>query len=304
MESTFEHFKAKALQSKRVDTEVLDDLNELLLEDLRLIENGYLKRAGILLFHPQPERFFLGAFVKIDFFRTDDDLVFQDEVHGNLFEQIEKSWDLLTTKYSTSQISYSQLFRIEPNPFPQQAIREALLNAIAHKDYSQTSPIQISVYSDHIIFWNEGSLPENWTTEQLRHKHPSKPFNPDIANAFFRSGYIESWGRGTLKMIKECIDAGILPPSFNYDFSGFMVEFYSNAIKYLESKGLPNHLINILVDVIKIKETTNSIVQKLCGVSKATATRYLNELEGEYLDRKGDTGRGTYYTFKGLNKGS
>jgi len=49
------------------------------------------------------------------------------------------------------------------------------------------------------MIWNEGQLPENWTTKKLTQKHSSKPYNPDIANAFFRSGYIESWGRGTVK---------------------------------------------------------------------------------------------------------
>ncbi len=106
--------------------------------------------------------------------------------------------------------------------YPKDAVREALLNAIAHKDYSGGVPIQISVYVDKIIFWNEGQLPENWTIENLLAKHPSIPYNPDIANALFRSGYIESWGRGTLKMIKECIKAGIPQPLYYYDMSGFL----------------------------------------------------------------------------------
>ncbi|WKZ64033.1 MAG: ATP-binding protein [Saprospiraceae bacterium] len=70
-----------------------------------------------------------------------------------------------------------------------------MLNAIAHKDYSSGATIQISVYKDKIMIWNAGSLPEDWTMERLTtSKHPSMPYNPDIANAFFRSGYIEAWG--------------------------------------------------------------------------------------------------------------
>ena len=93
--------------------------------------------------------------------------------------------------------------------YPKDAVREALLNAIAHKEYSGGVPIQISVYTDKIIIWNEGQLPENWTVKNLLEKHASRPYNPDIANALFRSGYIESWGRGTLKIIRECKQAGI-----------------------------------------------------------------------------------------------
>lgn len=88
-----------------------------------------------------------GAFVKIGFFETDDELKFQDEVHGNLFEQIEKTMDLLFTKYIKAEISYEGISRVEKYEYPRDAVREALLNALAHKDYSGGSPVQISVYS-------------------------------------------------------------------------------------------------------------------------------------------------------------
>jgi len=187
---SFIRYKGKAVKSKRVDAEVLNDSDDLLLNDLQLIENGLLKRAAILLFHPQPEKYIQGAYIKIGFFHSDDDLAFQDEIHGNLIEQIDKVDDLLRTKYVTYAISYSGMSRIEKPPFPEKVIREALLNAIAHKDYADGTPIQISFYADHIIFWNPGQLPENWTVEDLKTKHPSKPFNPDIANALFRCGDI------------------------------------------------------------------------------------------------------------------
>jgi len=65
-------------------------------------------------------------------------------------------------------------------------LREALLNAISHKDYAGCVPIQIRVYGDRIKIWNEGQLPENWTVKNLLEEQPSRPYNPDIANAFFR----------------------------------------------------------------------------------------------------------------------
>lgn len=74
---------------------MLTDSNELLIDNLQLNENEYLKRAAILLFHPNPDKFVTGAYIKIGYFETDDDLKFQDEVHGNLFEEIEKTIDLL-----------------------------------------------------------------------------------------------------------------------------------------------------------------------------------------------------------------
>lgn len=79
---------------------------------------------------------------------------------------------------------------------PEAALREAVLNALIHKDYSSGTPIQISVYPDKLMLWNPGELPLAWTVAKLKGKHPSQPFNPDVANAFFRAGMIEAWGRG------------------------------------------------------------------------------------------------------------
>lgn len=189
-QETFDFFRNRALKSKRIDDTILTNSNELIVENLQLKENDYLKRASILLFHPNPEKFVTGAYIKIGFFESDSDLIYQDEIHGNLFEQIEKTIDLLFTKYIKAIISYDGINRIETFEYPKEAIREALLNAISHKDYSSCIPIQISVYTDKLMIWNDGLLPENWTISNLTQKHSSKPFNPDIANAFFRSGYI------------------------------------------------------------------------------------------------------------------
>ncbi|MBW8051335.1 MAG: transcriptional regulator, partial [Cytophagales bacterium] len=125
------------------------------------------------------------------------------------------------------------------------------------------------------MFWNEGQLPENWAVETLIKKHPSKPYNPDIANAFFRSGYIESWGRGTIKMIERCTEAGVPTPSFSYEMLGIWVEFVKQLPKdVLTKKGLPKHLIKIILFTEKNGRVTNSDVQSICNITKRTATRY------------------------------
>ena len=205
---TFDFFRKRGVKSKRLDEDSLTDSNELLLENLQLTENNYLKRAAVLLFYPKPEKFVTGAYIKIGYFETDSDLIFQDEIHGNLFEQVEKTMELLFTKYIKAIISYEDIYRVETYEYPKEAGREAIHNAVAHKDYSGAIPIQISVYQDKIMIWNYGQLPEDWTIEDLLKKHSSHPYNPDIANAFFRIGYIESWGRGMDKMKNQCIKQG------------------------------------------------------------------------------------------------
>ncbi|MDD3859336.1 MAG: ATP-binding protein [Bacteroidales bacterium] len=295
---TFDFFRKKAVKAQRIEEDVLTDSNELLIDNLQLTENEYLKRAAILLFHPNPDKFVTGAYIKIGYFEADDDLKFQDEVHGNLFEQIEKTIDLLFSKYIKSSISYEGLNRVEKYDYPKDAIREALLNSVSHKDYSGCVPIQISVYNDKIIFWNEGQLPDNWTIEKLLTKHPSKPYNPDIANVLFRSGYIESWGRGTLKMINECVQFGIPKPKYFYDMSGFWVEFRKDVfdIEYLKSLGLNERQIQVIKFVKERGKITNSEYQANYGVARNTATRDLSELVDKGILKSSDAkGAGSYY---------
>jgi ATP-dependent DNA helicase RecG len=133
--------------------------------------------------------------------------------------------DLLTTKYTKAMISYEGIIRVETPPVPVEALREAVLNALIHKDYAKPNPIQISVYDHKIIIWNEGHLPEDWTVERLLGKHPSAPRNPLLANAFFRAGMIEAWGRGIEKIIAACSAAGLPTPIIKPDFGGMWVEF-------------------------------------------------------------------------------
>lgn len=297
-QETFDVFRKRANKSQRIEEDILTDTNEHLIENLQLNESGFLKRAGILLFHSNPEKFVTGAYIKIGYFESDDDLKFQDEIHGNLFEQIEKSMDLLFTKYIKAEISYEGINRVEKYEYPKDAVREALLNAIAHKDYSGGTPIQISVYNDKIIFWNEGQLPENWTIENLLIKHPSKPYNPDIANALFRSGYIESWGRGTLKMIKECEEANMPKPIYYFNMSGFFVEFRKDIYndKELESFDLNDRQKKAILYLKNKGKITNSQYQKLNDCSRNTASNDFSELiEKKILKASGKKGAGAFY---------
>lgn len=288
---TLDFFRKRAFKSQRIEEDSLMDTNEHLIENLQLKENEFLKRAAILLFHSNPEKFFTGAYIKIGYFQTDDDLKFQDEIHGNIFEQIEKAMDLLFTKYIKAEISYEGINRVEKFEYPKDAVREALLNAIAHKDYSAGVPIQISVYSDKIIFWNEGQLPENWTVKNLWEKHASRPYNPDIANALFRSGYIESWGRGTIKIIKECKQFGIPEPIFSYDSSDISVEFRKDIYneKYLSGLELNERQLDAILFFKTKREIVTSEYMKRFDITDRTARRDLIELvEKNILTREGE----------------
>ena len=299
---TFEFFKKRAIVSKRIDESVITEKNINVLENLRLTEKPYIKRAAILLFHPDPEKYFTGAYIKIGYFQTDTELIFQDEVKGNLFEQVEKTIEILFTKYIKAIISYEGIHRVETYEYPKDAVREAILNALAHKDYSMGVPVQISVYDGKLMIWNYGQLPEDWTVENLMQKHSSIPYNPDIANAFFRAGFVESWGRGTIKIIEQCKEHGLPKPEFENSGKDFWVIFRKDIYNEISLKklGINERQIKAVLYAKGNGKITNSGYQEICDVSKGTATKELRELTEKFniLERKGNVGAGTIYVIR------
>ena len=300
---TFEFFKKRAIVSKRIDESVLTEKNISILENLRLIEKPYLKRAAVLLFHPDPEKYFTGAYIKIGYFQTDTELIFQDEVKGNLFEQVEKTIEILFTKYIKAIISYEGIHRVETYEYPKDAVREAILNALAHKDYSMGVPIQISVYDNKLMIWNYGQLPEDWTVENLLQKHSSIPYNPDIANAFFRAGLVESWGRGTIKIIEQCKEHGLPKPEFENSGKDFWVIFRKDIYNEISLKklGINERQIKAVLYAKENNRISNKEYQSINNVSKRTATTDLTELVDKFkiLNKIGTSGAGIYYKLMG-----
>ena len=302
---TFDFFRKKATKSKRLEPEDLDGTNQELLESLQLYleDEKMIKRAAVLLFHPNPEKYVTGAYIKIGYFENEADLMFQDEVHGNLFEQIEQTMDLLFTKYIKAMVSYEGISRVETYEYPREAVREALLNAVAHKDYSGGAPIQIKVYKDRILIWNDGQLPDNWTIHNLLKRHSSKPYNPDIANTLFRSGYIESWGRGIEKMMNYCKEAEIPAPNYFFEASDFLVEFRKDIYnqEFLTSLGLNERQVKAVLFTKEKGKITNSDYQDLNEISKRTASNELTELVEKYalFERKGTSGSNIFYKIVG-----
>lgn len=222
---TLDEFRQRGVASDHMPATIVGESDGNLIELLHLREGEHLRRAAVLLFHPNPMRFFAGAFVKIGYFRSETELAYQDVVEGSLFVQVDRTVDLLRTKYSKAEVSYEGIFRRETPPAPGEALREAVLNAVAHRDYSNPAPIQIRVYDDRISLWNPGTLPFDWTLDKLLGTHPAAPHNPGIANAFFRAGMIEAWGRGISHIVETCQVTGTAQPKWFVEPDGWRLEF-------------------------------------------------------------------------------
>jgi ATP-dependent DNA helicase RecG len=253
----FREFRKKSLARGRLSKEDLDISDAQLLETLKLVDGQFLKRAAILCFHEDPEKWVTGAYVKIGYFRTDDDLVYQDEIHGSLITMPDKVIDTLYTKYFKGIISYEGIQRVETYPVNIDTMREAILNAIVHKDYASGNPIQIRVYDNKVTIFNNGKLPADWSVEKLMEFHTSDPHNPNIANTFFRSGMTEAWGRGIEKIVRNSLESGKPKPSFETIGNGLRVIFNTENI-YSDANDGINIGIN---DGIKLTDVQKDILK-------------------------------------------
>lgn len=302
---SFDIFREQAVRSKRMDKKDIDATNEQLLDSLNLIENGQLKRAAILLFHHNPEKWIPGAYVKIGYFESDSELRYQDEIHGSLISQADRVVDLIFTKYLKANISYHGVTRVETYPFPKEAIREAVFNAIAHKFYGALIPIQISVYADKIYIANDCIFPEDWTLADLMGKHRSRPYNPLIANTFFRAGFIEAWGRGIEKIKDSCKEVGNPIPEYTIKREDIMVVFktlVSNADQGTNqagsqaNQGNDNSVMTRILKVIREEPTlSQKKIAEVIGENYSTVKYYMESMKKSgVIKREGTSQKGKW----------
>ncbi len=243
-----EAFRKKAVKSNRMTESEVNVSDELLLRNLKLFDGEYLTRAAILLFHPTPEHYVTGSYIKIGYFslvgafgedaEPIEDLQYQDVVDGPLLLQVDKAIDLIFTKYFKALVDYEGVQRTETNMLTRGIVRELLLNAINHKNYATGVPVQVSIYKDRIIIFNMGSWPKRVPTdERVYEKHESVPNNPKIADVSFRSGDVESWGRGFLKIKAECKKINAPLPLIDAENGGVSIsasgcEKYISMLRY------------------------------------------------------------------------
>lgn len=294
-----ERFRKHAAENHRVDKDILDDSDEVLLDNLRLIDKAtrQVKRAGVMMFHADPEEFVRGAYVKLGFFAGDDDeLVFQDEVHGPLILQADNIVKLLLERYLVYAISYEGTHRRERIQYPEDALREGILNALTHKDYTSGTPIQISVYPNFLMIWNPGHLPQSWTIAHLFEKHSSDPFNPGLANVYFRAGDIESWGRGFRRICRAMDAIKLLPPIVSTE-GGLTITYYNKPDAQMVKMGLDGRQMNILKHILEHGKITNANVQEMFKVSRPTALRLLSGMK-DIIDLVGGKGVDSYYVIR------
>jgi ATP-dependent DNA helicase RecG len=272
---------------------------QTLLQNLSLLTNdGKPCNGAILLFGRNPQQFFPEAQVKCARFAGTTSLRFLDEmtIEGGLLSQLENSLKFIArnTRHEI-RITGKPEREIIPE-YPEAAIREAIINAICHRDYAAVGTIQVRIYDDRLEVWNPGTLPPSLTIESLYREHPSLPRNPKIALAFYRARLIEHWGTGTLRMADACAGFGVklrfvLEPGF------FMVRFVKleKIILPPTEQKLNDRQKKGLEYAKKNGKITTGEFKRLCKISERQAFDDLKSLFTMGLLIRTGSGRATGY---------
>lgn len=192
---------------------------EHVLDDLGLLAGGQLRNSAMVLFGVDPARWYPQTRLHLAAFSgsaTSSRFVDNRVVDGHAFALFEEALQFVTRHVPISaEIPASSTVREDKPAYPLAALREAILNAIVHRDYASfDGGTWIAVFSDRIEITNSGSLPSGMTAEDLKRGFISRPVNPDMAYVFFLRGLVEYWGLGTRKILDECLAAGLPEPTW------------------------------------------------------------------------------------------
>lgn len=281
------------------------------LAHLHLVNGDHPTNAAILLFGRDPQRFLPSAEVRCMHFHGIEiqrPVPFYRIFKGALFEQVGMAVDFVLSKLNRSVGTRAESNQAPVrHEIPPDVIREAIVNAIAHRDYTSAGAVQVSVFADRVEVWNPGTLPPPLTLESLRQPHGSIARNHLICEALFLARYIEKYGTGTLMMIRESLAHALPEPDFAQRGGEFTITVWRDWLTDRVLAGF--HLNERQLQAVGYLKThrviTNSSYQSELKASKRTASRDLEEMVAKgILEKVGTTGKGVHYRLgKGAAKG-
>lgn len=288
-------FLRKAKAERKMDVEPETPMAEA-LEKLGLLKYGKLTNAAVLLFGKNPQKFFLHAEARCARFKGTEAVEFIDMkiFGGNIIDQRDNVVEFIK-EHIRLHAKIVGTEREETWEYPIEAIREGITNAICHRDYEISSNVQARIFDDRIEIWNPGTLAEGLTVEKLKGKHESVLKNPLIGKCFFLIKFIEQWGTGTNRIIRETLNHGLPEPFFEDTKSSFVLTFRKYKITEEVMEKLPEGERHIL----KFMQEKGKISRKECvellRVSPVTAYRYFKAMEEKKIIKKVGKGKNVYY---------
>ncbi len=278
--------------------------SEHTLQNLGLLtDDGKLKNAAVLLFGRRPQRIFPQAQVRIGIFRGTEILDSHDFT-GTLWDQLDGAMErfrqVLRVRFEikVEELSLEGFQRKEVWEYPLEALREALINALIHRDYTYPADIQIRLEEDRLELWSPGELPPPLTPEALYGPHSSVLRNPLIAQAFYFAGVIERWGTGTTRILRLCREQGLPDPEFQNRQGGFLVTFAKDPYtpERLRKLGLNERQIRIITVLRRMGSASlGELHRHFSDISSKTVQRDLQALVEKGLVKASGEKKGRRY---------
>ncbi|MFH1414739.1 MAG: RNA-binding domain-containing protein [Elusimicrobiota bacterium] len=293
-------FLKEGKRQGRLNMSIDTPVREVLIR-LKLLTNGKLQNSAFLLFGKNTEQFFLQSETKCILLSTPmftKPYESYQTYSGNLFEQVEKATIFILDNIKKSLwIEPGKIAANSSYEIPREAVREALVNAIVHRDYFSPSKVQVRIFPDRIEIWNPGGLPSQLQIADLKKFHPSIPCNPVIFRQFYRVGYVEDVGGGTTDIVEGCKKAGLLEPEFKQKMGFFIIEIKRSILNDEVLKGFDLHerQSKTVKHIAKYGKMTRGEYEKLLLVSSRTASRELQELCKKGLIKKKGKGPSVHY---------
>lgn len=270
------------------------------LRQLGVIRHGQLTAAGLLLFGKDPQRLMPQAALRCARFKGDTTLNFLDlkVIEGDLIAQVEEAVAFVKRHISMAA-EITDLERKERWEYPIEAIREAIVNAVCHRDYASSGNVQVRIFDHGLEVWNPGGLPPGLSIEDLRGSHESKPRNKLIARVFFLIRYIEQFGTGTRRMIADCLAARLPEPVFESRAETFRVVFQQpfRIGDRFAGLGLTERQLRALSHAVRVGRLSRQDYQRLTMTKPATAKRDLRALVKKGLLAKNGVTKSVWYEF-------
>ncbi len=293
-------FLEKANRERRLEIDPRIPVKEV-LERLELLRNGKLTNAAILTFGISPQRFLLQSEVRCAKFKGTKPVkpfIDMKVIRGTVHEQIEEAEKFVLNNIKKSAWTVpGQVEREERWEYPPDAIREAVTNAIAHRDYSSTANVHVSIFDDRIEIWNPGRLPEPLKPEDLKKQHKSIPVNPLVAQMLFLTKDIEKWGTGTNDIVKDCVNHGLPEPIFEEQAGGFAVILRKSRIPDdLDELGLNERQKKAIEYLKEHKRITSKEYSRMFNITERMARLDIKELlSRKIIKRMGTSDKTAYY---------
>ncbi len=273
------------------------------LEKLELIKEGQPTWAAILLFRKDPQRFLSQAAIHCGRFKEETIVIDDRMIEGTIIEQVDEAMDFIRKNINVQFVMTGRPAREQIWDYPLEALREALINAVCHRDYTIPSNTDLRIYDDKLIVWSPGGLPFGITMEDLYKPHSSVLRNKGIGGIFYDMGWIEQWGSGIDKMRNTCTKAGIPEPQFE-EYQGFRVVFRKDIYteEYLHNLGLNDRQIKAVMYVKEKGKITNKEYQELNAVSNKTAYLELSGIVEKGVLMVEGSGRKVSYALKVMKR--